>query len=52
MNERNGSKSPMHLKSGVCTIKWWAKGERHDKNTTPKIEEMGTLSGGNLQARP
>ena len=37
VNKRNGSKIPLHLKNRVSTLKLWVKGERHDKNTNPKI---------------
>ena len=51
VNQRNGSKIPMHLKTGVYTIKLWVEGEKYAKNTHPKIEELGTWSGGNCQAK-
>ena len=51
VNEKSGSKIPMRLKSGVCTILLSVKGERHAKHTNPKFEKLATLSGGNRRAR-
>ena len=45
VNERNGRKILMDSKNGVDTNKLWTKGARPDKNTNPKLEELGTLSG-------
>ena len=46
LNERSGSKIPMHLKNGVCTFKMWVKSEKHDENKNPMIEELGTAHEG------
>ena len=47
----NGSKIPMHLKNGVCSIKLCVKGEKHDKTMNQKSAELGPLSASNRHAR-
>ena len=50
VNERHGSKIPMHWKDGVYTSRLCVEGVHHDETMYPKSEKLGTLSGGNGQA--
>ena len=51
LNERNGSNIPMQVKNEVSKIELWVNVVTQDKTVDPNSEELGTLSGGNPQAR-